>query len=742
MVRVAIDAPLDRFFDYLPRHAGAGQAQHPVGCRVLVPFGARKVVGIVVEHAATTDVPRDKLRHVHSSLDSEPLLGPAELELGRWLGSYYHHPRGAALFSLLPSALRKPVVARAWTQRHWQVSAQGLGLPADALRRAPKQAALLQMLAASPEQQFDDQQLADHDISTQVALELEKKGLARRGEHEALPESCNSIIAGQSLATAPIPNAEQRAAIDTISGMLGDFGVLLLEGVTGSGKTEVYLSAIEKALARGQQALVLVPEIGLTPQTIARFSNRFAARIAVFHSGLNDRERLAAWLAASRGEVDIIIGTRSAVFTRCPRLGLLIVDEEHDPSYKQQDGLHYNARDIAVLRGRAENACVVLGSATPSLETLHNALGDRYRYALLQRRAGGASPPAIEFVDIRRQALHEGLSDAAIAALADTLAGGRQAMAFINRRGYAPLLMCHDCGWSANCDNCDARMTLHRAAGELRCHHCERRSALPAQCPRCQSRQLQQLGQGTQRISAALESLFPGTPVLRIDSDAIRGRQALAANIEQINRGEALLLVGTQMLAKGHDFSALDTVVILDADQGLYSPDFRAEVKTLQLLEQVAGRAGRSGGAGRVLVQTHLPDHPLLLSWRESGYLGVRESLLQERQQRALPPFSHMALLRADSRQPRSALDFLRRLNQRLRGEIANWPKGESLHCGQPTAALMEKRAGRHRAQMVLQAGQRAALHRLLDRASELIAEASPGQDMRLSIDVDPQESL
>ncbi|MGB5324749.1 MAG: primosomal protein N' [Pseudomonadales bacterium] len=749
VIRVAIDAPLDRYFDYLPAtQSGATDAAatgsvtpYSPGMRVLVPFGSRKVVGVVVGCNSQTEVPLHKLKPIAASLDDAPVLDTAELELARWLGAYYHYPRGAALFCLLPNALRKAGPARAYAERRWQVSTHGLGLPDDALRRAPKQQALLQFLAAHPGLQYSDAALREMGLSPQAAQELEKKGLAEQRLHDALPAHCSSVMQGQRLGTAPALNKQQAGAVRQIAALPGDCPVLLLEGVTGSGKTEVYLAAIEQALARGEQTLVLVPEIGLTPQTIARFATRFDCSIAVFHSGLTDRERLAAWLAAARGEVGIIIGTRSAVFTRCAKLGLLIVDEEHDQSYKQQDGLHYSARDIAVMRAQAPGVTAVLGSATPSLESIRNVESGRYAYALLAERAAGASPPQIEFVDIRRQPLHEGLSDTAIAALAETLAKNRQAMVFINRRGFAPLLLCHDCGWSANCEDCDARMTLHRGAGELRCHHCDRRSRLPSHCPRCQSRQMLQVGEGTERLGGALEALFPGTPVLRIDSDTTRGKQALSDHIELINRGERLLLVGTQMLAKGHDFKALDTVVILDTDQGLYNPDFRAATKTLQLLEQVAGRAGRAGQAGRVLIQTHLPDHPLLQQWRDAGYLGVRELLLSERRERGLPPFSHMALLRADSRKPRAALDFLRQLQQQLRRELLATPDAGNVHCGQPASALMERRAGRHRAQMVLHASRRGALHRLLDTARSRIESGDVPGHLRLSIDVDPQES-
>ena len=484
--------------------------------------------------------------------------------------------------------------------------------------------------------------------------------------------------------------------------------------------------------------LVLVPEIGLTPQTINRFVNRFDVPIAIFHSGLTDRERLAAWTAAKDGMAGIIIGTRSAVFTPMANAGLIIIDEEHDGSYKQQDSLRYSARDIAIIRARTKNIPVVLGSATPSLETLFNVQTKKYLHATLKERAGSASPPSIEILDIRCKELHEGLSDNAIAAISETLSNGQQAMVFVNRRGFAPLLMCHDCGWHAQCDHCDARLTLHNRPRELRCHHCDHRTHVPSSCVRCQSTRLLSVGQGTQRSADALSALFPQFPVIRIDRDTTQGKQAMGEQVDLINRGEPAILVGTQMLAKGHHFPALNLVIVLDIDQGLYNPDFRGPEKTVQLLTQVAGRAGRTGHAGKVLIQTHLPEHPLLQIWQTESYQGIVEAMLNERSLRSLPPYAHIALIRADSHKPEHAMQFLNSLAMQQTNRVNQ----NGCQLIGPLAAVMEKRAGRHRAQLMIKSEHRKSLHGEVKQLIHWLDQSKKPSGLRWSIDIDPQDVI
>lgn len=737
IVQVAIASPLYRLFDYLPAAGGSIQC-HPLGSRVLVPFGKREVVGIVAGHQPQSELAIAQLKCVIKPLGSRAALEPPQLKLAHWLADYYHHPLGDVLFNMLPNALRKPVIGGAYTERCWQISTHGLGLPATALARAPKQQALLNMLRSEPERWTSDRELIQSGHAQQAALQLHKKELLHQTQKEYLPHDCPSVLQGKKLRDPLTLNEEQATVLAQIRASQGQGAVSLIEGVTGSGKTEVYLQAISDTLAQGKQAVVLVPEIGLTPQTIGRFVERFNCKIAVFHSGLSDKERLAAWQASRDGEVDIIIGTRSAVFTPCPRPGLFIVDEEHDNSYKQQDGLHYSARDVAVMRGHFEQAPVILGSATPSLETLHNAQQKKYQYCVLTQRAGGAVMPSVTFIDIRKLPLHEGLSDTAIQAIADTLQAGRQAMVFINRRGFAPLLICHDCGWYANCNHCDARLTLHQRARRLRCHHCDFSTAIPSHCPRCQSAQLLNIGQGTERSTETLARLFPNTEILRIDRDTTRSKSSLDNSIQRINEQRPLIMVGTQMLAKGHHFTALDTVVMLDVDQGLYNPDFRGAEKTLQLMEQVAGRAGRSTQSGKVFIQTHLPDHPLVRTWAEHGFKRASEDMLQERHTLGLPPYTYMALLRADSRTPEHATSFLHGIQRSLNAQIA----GTHVQAIGPMPALMERRAGRHRAQLLFKSTHRKPLHSLLEATLMSIATGKTPSGLRWSIDVDPQESV
>ena len=743
VVQVVIASPLRRHFDYLPENNKLA-SDYPTGARVRVPFGRRHTTGVVMGHSSHSKIEASKLKAIHSSLDSQPALDNDLLDLAQWMSNYYHHPHGDTVLNLLPNQLRKGGDSTAYSQRCWQISDHGLGLSDDALGRAPKQQALLNYLRAAYHQQ-PSSPIAEatlialgHNRST--ALQLQKKDLLVESQQSHYPENCQSLLAGRADDTPPILNDEQAEACALLEQRLNHFDTILLEGITGSGKTEVYLHSIEKVLALGQQALVLVPEIGLTPQTLNRFATRFNQPIAAFHSGLNDRERLAAWTAARTGFARIIIGTRSAIFTPMAKPGLIIIDEEHDGSYKQQDGLRYSARDVAIIRARTHNIPVLLGSATPALETLHNVQSGKYRHALLRQRAGHASPPTVDIIDIRRKQLHEGLSDDAIAAIADTLRNRQQAMVFVNRRGFAPVLMCHDCGWHAQCDHCDARLTLHNARPrqprELRCHHCDYRCSVPSSCIRCQSKQLVNIGQGTQRSAEALAALFPNHPIIRIDRDTTQGKQAMGEQLDIINRGEPAILVGTQMLAKGHHFAALDLVVVLDIDQGLYNPDFRAQEKTVQLLTQVAGRAGRNSNAGRVLIQTHLPEHPLLQTWQSDGYQGLVEELLSERSLRALPPYAYMALLRADSPKPDEAIRFL--------GQVCQTCVVDNHQCQLigPLAAAMEKRAGRHRALVIIKSTGRKALHQQVQQLIPVLEKSKKPSGLRWSIDIDPQEVI
>ena len=530
-------------------------------------------------------------------------------------------------------------------------------------------------------------------------------------------------------------NEEQAAVLASLRESTDGFSCHLLEGVTGSGKTEIYLQLIADCLSRGQQALVLIPEIGLTPQTLARFSERFDASIAVMHSGLGESQRYRAWEAARDGSAHIVIGTRSAIFTPLARPGLIVVDEEHDGSFKQQDGFRYSARDIAVKRGQLEGSAVLLGSATPSLESLSNARQGRYVHHRLTSRAGNSRLPEIKCLDVRRLPLQAGISQPLLADLEKTLASGQQALLFLNRRGYAPTLQCHDCGWIAQCRHCDARLTLHRRRRQMRCHHCSAIQSVPRNCPECRGEQLLNLGLGTEQSEYYLRQQFPQYPIYRVDSDTMVGRDAMQSLVTQINRGEPCILLGTQMLTKGHHFPGVSLVAVIDMDAMLFSTDFRGEERSAQLLTQVAGRAGREGNAGKVILQSHHPDHPSLQAMLHSDYHQQATAMLADRSQRGLPPNGYLLLIRSDCKDGDYGEQFLRDLRAASESAL---PTGVTL-IG-PLPAPMQRRAGLFRSQLLLQASSRAAAQqaaRVLVQGADL---ARPRHGLNWSIDVDPQD--
>ena len=721
VLHVAVPSPVRRLFDYLPP-AGDDPAWMAPGMRVRVPFGRQRLTGVIVAADTSSDLPAAKLRRAEAVLDGRPLLTGDILALLHRAADYYHHPPGEVFAAALPVRLRDGHPARPGGPPRWWLTAEGAAVDPSGLDgRAPVQGALLRHLAngsAGP-----DELSAAHARWRDSLRRLEERGWVEQGRDSCL-EPAGEATGG------PEAGPHQAAAITAITGALGGFTPFLLEGVTGSGKTEVYLQAIEATLAAGRQALVLVPEIGLTPQALARF-RRLGVPLAVLHSGMSDGQRACAWLAARHGEARVVIGTRSAIFTPLPEPGLIIVDEEHDPSYKQQEGFRYSGRDLALLRGQLAGVPVVLGSATPSLESLHQANEGRYQRLELPERAAGAVAPGVELRDLRGRTLDEGLGQPMIQAVERELATGGQVLLFLNRRGYAPTLLCHDCGFVAHCERCDAHLTFHQGRGRLRCHHCGADQAVPPTCPACGSLDVRAIGLGTERIERALERLFPETGVARIDRDSTRARGRMEELLEQAHSGEARILLGTQMLAKGHHFPEVTLVGILDADQGLYSADFRAAERLAQLVTQVAGRAGRAERPGRVLIQTHHPDHPLLQRLAEEGYAACAAEALAERRLAALPPFSHLALLRAEAPKAEAPNAFLAAA-ARAAGDPAN-----VLVLG-PVPAPMERRAGRYRAQLLLQADRRSDLHRLLAGWLPEVEALPEARRTRWSLDVDP----
>ncbi|HEY0748770.1 MAG TPA: primosomal protein N' [Steroidobacteraceae bacterium] len=726
VLQVAVDTPLRRVFDYLPPPIQPPECP-PLGVRVAVPFGRQRLIGILVGIASETAVPSLKLKAALEFLDERPVYDPVTFELLRWASEYYHHPIGEVYAAALPVNLRAGCSALGSAER-WSLTELGreeLARPSS--RRAPQQRALLAWLADRPNVATDD--LAEPFKPAQL------KNLAMRAwVLGSVTENTAEVVPLQVLPGELALTGAQAQAVETILSTLSSFGVHLLYGVTGSGKTEVYLRLIASAIESGGQALVLVPEIALTPQLVDRFRQRFSAGVAVVHSGLTDAERRDAWRAGHSGQARIIIGTRSAVFTSLPKLALIVVDEEHDASYKQHEGFRYSARDLSVMRARGAGVPVILGSATPSLETLENALSGRYVRHLLPQRPGAAQPPRMSLVDLRRHAADQGLSTPAMQAMDQHLKAGGQVIVFLNRRGYAPSLFCNACGWVAPCAHCDARMTLHRRAHRLRCHHCGAQAPVPTICASC-SQALLPVGQGTERVEETLARLFPEAPLARLDRDTASARGSIKTVLDRVHSGEARILVGTQMLTKGHHFPEVTLVVILDADQGLFASDFRATERLAQTITQVAGRAGREARAGEVMIQTEFPEHPLLNRLITDGYESFAASALEERREAGWPPYSRLALLRAEAKDSAALDAFLR-----AAAALGDALQESDIKILGPATALIARRADHFRAHLLIETAARPILQRFLNRWLPQV-EALPGpKGLRWSIDVDPLE--
>lgn len=719
IIRVALDVPVDKLFDYRASDATAGD----VGRRVVVPFGKKTAIGVIIEIASASEVAPARLKAALRILRDEPALAAEDLRLMRFAADYYRHPLGAVVLDALPARLRRPAESpRAPTPASYRLTAAGAALDPAALPvRARVQRALLERLRSGPLSRKDVQAFSARARSTLKQL----VGEGRVAPEEATPLPLPAPTPGPAL------TPEQGAAVDAIRSGLGRYRPFLLLGVTGSGKTEVYLHAIAAALAGGRQALLLVPEIALTPQLEALVAQRFPqARAVSLHSGLTEVERLEHWQAARDGQARVVLGTRLAVFTPLPDLGLIVVDEEQDASFKQSEGFRYSARDLAISRARVRGVPVLLATATPALETYHNATSGRYELLILASRIG-APPPRISCIDTRSEKLVDGLSAGLLAAVERRLAAGEQSLIFINRRGYAPVLACRACGWTSGCHRCAAQLVLHLAERRLRCHHCGHLAAVPVACPGCGNPDLAPVGQGTQRVEEALERRFPGARLLRVDRDTTSRRHAWHAMRRRIQDREVDILVGTQIVAKGHDFPHLNLVGVLNADARLYSDDFRAAEHLYALLTQVAGRAGRGGVQGEVLIQTEFPEHPLYAALRQQDYRTFADGALAERRQAGFPPYVYQALLRAEAPRLATALEFLEAAA--LQGKAF----GEQVIVYDPVPAAMARRAGRERAQLLVQSASRPALREFLAAWQAALA-MKPVTRARWSLDIDP----
>jgi len=719
IIKVALPVPLPQLFDYLQAEDGS---LTPVGSRVLVPFGRRKLVGMVMGHATMSKLPPQRLLRIIRPLDqSEPLLDPDLLELLEWCWKYYKHAPGEVVLSALPPALRKAEGKLPAPPVHYFLNQAGRERLEQPAGRQKTQYRMLEALAAGARAAE-----ALSGIGSQW-----RKTLARLMEQGWVEERSAST---EPPVFAPGPQLidGQQKAVDKISRDLRHFHCHLLDGITGSGKTEVYMRLMEEVLARDRQVLVLVPEIGLTPQLLRRFRQRLGLEPAVIHSGLSQGRRLEAWAAARAGRAHLIVGTRSALFTPMPKAGLIILDEEHDASFKQQDGFRYSARDVAIKRAANLNIPVVLGSATPSLESLNNAFAGKYAWHRLRERATSASLPRWRVLDLRQQNTFHGLSATALEAMRDAIEKEEQVMVFLNRRGYAPVLMCQQCGWYGSCDRCDARLTWHRSAGLLCCHHCGAQRKAPKLCPDCRADALMGAGEGTQQLEEALEQQFPGVPVLRFDRDRTSRKGVMATQLEEVMKGETCLLVGTQMLAKGHHFPKVTLVVIVNIDQALYSSDYRALERMGQMLQQVAGRAGRMDKSGTVILQTLHPEHPALELLLTRGYEAYARWLLQERRLAGLPPAGYQALLRAEAHERSDVEKFLQEA-------IELFPQGEALAHG-PMPAIMERMGGRSRMYLMLLSPSRTSLHRQIDQWLPGLRDLPSSRKTRWAIDIDPYD--
>ena len=723
IVRVALAVPLPRFFDYFY----SPDLTPIVGGRVLVPFGSQKRVGIVVDLPASSDVAKEKLKPIIDVLDAESLFNSTTWDWLAWSANYYRAALGDVLFQALPVKLRNGESAVKNDRTFWRITELGKqALELGELKRAKKQIEALNLLLTQ------DLEKGNNEISSAIWSALKGKDYV---EEIIVPTEQKSWQ--QALGDNPLVNLDNRLILNkqqalAFSQLLFQegFNVWLLEGVTGSGKTEIYLQYIEEVLKKGKQVLVLVPEIGLTPQTVRRFQARFNVEIDVLHSNLNDTQRLNVWERARTGQSAIVIGTRSALFTQFSDLGLIILDEEHDGSFKQQDGWRYHARDLGIVLAQKLNIPILLGSATPSLESVNNVQNGKYHHLVLSKRAGNATALRQFVIDLKDQRIQNGLSEPLLKRMQEHLEKGNQVLLFLNRRGFAPVLLCHECGWIDECHHCEKPYTYHQHQRVLRCHHCGAQKTVPMQCGHCGSTHLVTTGLGTEQLEETLKARFPQYNIARIDRDSTARKGKLEGYLEDIQQGKSQILIGTQMLAKGHHFPNVTLVALVNVDNALFSLDFRAEERLAQLYVQVAGRSGRAEKQGEVVLQTHYPDHPLLTTLLEKGYQAFAEETLKLRHNMGLPPFSFQALFKALCRHSEEAENALSQL-----ASFFYEQKIEGLQVLGPIPAPFSKKAGQYRWQLLLQHASRKQLQTALSLYSPELIKSS---QVRLILDVDP----
>ncbi len=724
---IAVPTPLYRSFDYLPMENGSTAE---VGSRVKVSFANRVLVGVVIAIKDTSDFAISKLKPISEVLDPKSLLTDETLRLAQWAIKYYQSYPGEILSLCFPTALRKGKEATKKTDMVWVKKdvEQDFG-------RAKRQQEIYELIAAS-ESGLLVSQLPEPKKDVAIIRQLAKRGAIKK---QPLEENISPISTKQIQDDLQL-NSEQQDAYNSICEDLESYKTHLIFGITGSGKTEVFIQAIRKILQQGKQALILVPEIGLTPQLVKRFTDRFNEKIVTLHSEMSETEKLNSWLAVKSGNAKIMIGTRSALFTPFTNLGLIIIDEEHDLSFKQQDGIRYSARDMAVARAHMRNIPIVLCSATPSLESLHNANHGRYNLLPLTQRAGKAEPPKFSIIDIRNQKLQAGMAHRFILKIKQHVEAGGQVIIFLNRRGYAPVVMCHSCGWMAKCDHCDVRLTLYQSENVLRCQHCGYTVRTPVQCPDCGEKEIMPVGKGTERIEEALKAIFPQTTIARIDRDTTSRKGSFAKLMQDANDGKIQILLGTQMLAKGHHLPNITLTAVVDIDSGLFSADFRSTEKLAQLVTQVAGRSGRGDKAGEVVLQTHHPDNPTLHKILFSGYSEFSKLELKQRQETRLPPYTCMAVIRADAMSKAIPNQFLDSLVEYIDTNRNKLDSDNLLEVMGPIPSSVHRRNRHYHANLFLQSPNRSLLQKVLEEATSIASSSKLGKKVRWHIDMDPQE--
>ena len=726
ILKVALDVPLYKLFDYQLNKKNSTKPS--IGSRVLVPFGKQKKVGVIIDIVNRSSVAKSKLKECISILDENPIFEKKQLDFIHFASNYYQYPLGRVLYAAMPGNLRKGKSLTKFIDSI-VITDNGKNVDLDSLKkRAPKQAALMSIL-------MENHTLDSNGLSN---IFPEWKKYSKRPieknwiKIEQIIEPHKDTQKLDKNTKGPALNSEQKKAILDIK-KSSTFNTFLLDGVTGSGKTEIYLSLISDVIERGQDALILVPEIGLINQLNRRIEVRLGIKPSQYHSGLTEKERFITWKKIQESKTRIILGTRSAILAPFKNLGLIVVDEEHDISYKQQEGFRYSARDLAVMRAKNFNIPIILGSATPSLESFNQHVNNKYKYLTLKKRAGNAKMPSMHLIDLNKGHSEDGLSKLLIKSMNEHIENDGQILVFINRRGYAPTLICKTCNFIAECSRCDSRMTLYLSKKLLLCHHCNYKEKYKNSCIKCDSEMIA-LGQGSQRIEDSLKKHFPNEQILRIDSDSTQQKNSLDEALEKAKAGKAKILVGTQMLSKGHHFSSLSLVVVVNADQGLFSNDFRGSERLAQNIIQVAGRAGREKKKGQVIIQTEYPDHPFWPLLFQGGYKEIVEMTLMDRKSANWPPYSFIVLIRAQSHRKKYTWSFLEEAKKIL---ISQKPNFSILG---PVSAPMEKKASHYRGQLLLQSEGRKSLNQSLKVFIDEIERKKFVRRVKWSIDVDPIE--